>query len=225
MGDTAGMTSAQASNLMDASMATSAVSSIATGFESAAAIKSQGQYASTIANTNAAMANLKASQTLQAGDIEASRQQEKTQAAVGAARAAAGASGVQVNAGSPAMVRAGMETAGGIDVATIRNNAARSAWGYQTQAIEDTYQGQFDTLTAKAKSEQTLATGGLQAINGPLGIYAQSALWQYRYGMKGQPGVPYPDASPGGGSFPGASMGTAASEGVDQDDSFWSGAD
>lgn len=210
MGDTAGMTSQQATNAQYASAATSAVSSIASGFESAAAIKNQGVYASTVARTNAAMANLKASQTLQAGDIEASRAQQKTQMEVGAARAASGASGVQVNSGSPAMVRAGMETAGGIDVATIKNNAARAAWGYQTQGIEDTFQGQFDTLTAKAKSEQTLATGGLQAIAGPLGMYSQSALWQYRYGMKGQPGTPYPAAGMTG-AMPGS------------DDSFWSG--
>ena len=212
MGDTAAMSSSQASNLMDASMATSAVSSIATGFESAAAIKAQGSYASTIANTNAAMANLKASQTLQAGDVEASRQNLKTQAAVGSVRAAAGASGVDVNKGSPAMTQAGITTAGGIDVATIKNNAARAAWGYQTQGIEDTFQGQFDTLTAKAKSEQTLATGGLQAIAGPLGMYSQSALWQYRYGMKGQPGVPYPTSE----QVPGTAMGAG-----EQDANFW----
>lgn len=201
MGDTAAMSSSQASNLMEASMATSAISSISTGFENAAAIKAQGAYASSIANTNAAMANLKAKQTLEAGDVAAGRAEAKTQVTIGAARAAGGASGIDVNKGSPAMTQASIATAGGIDVATIKNNAARAAWGYQTQGIEDTFQGQFETLTAKAKSEQTLATGGLQVIAGPLGMYSQSALWQYRYGMKGQPGMPFPGGG-GDSAFP-----------------------
>lgn len=211
MGDTAGMTSAQASSLMDASMATSAMTSIAGGFENAAAIKAQGSYASSIANTNAMMANLKATQVSQTGDVAASRKTLQTEAEVGTARAIGGASGVDVNRGSPAQVQAGITTAGGIDVATIKNNAARAAWGYQTQAIQDTYQGQFSQLTAKSRAIQSLATGGLAAISGPLAMKSQAALWQYRYGMKGTPGAPYP------GGFPGSSMGS----GSEDDSGFW----
>ena len=206
MGDTAAMSSSQASTMMEASMATSAVSSIASGFENASAIKAQGDYSSTIANSNAAMAKLKASQTLQAGDMATSRQNLKTQAAVGSARAAGGASGIDVNSGSSAMVQSGIQTAGAIDEATIRNNAARAAWGYDVQASQDTFQGQFSQLTAKAKANQSLVTGGLQAVSGPMAMISQAALWKFRYGLKGTPGLPY---KTGGGA-------------PTTDDNFWS---
>lgn len=205
MGDTAGMTSAQASNMMEASMAASAISSVASGVENASAIKAQGDYSSSIANTNAAMAKLKATQVQQTGDIAASRKNLQTQAEVGSTLAAQGASGVDVRSGSPAMTRAGITTAGGIDEATIRNNAARQAWGYQVQASEDTFQGQFEQMTAKQRSTQSLVTGGLSAISGPMAMMSQAALWQYRYGLKGTPGKPYPAAD------------------MTNDDSFWSG--
>ena len=200
------MSSSQASNMMAASMAASALSSIATAFESSAAIKAQGDYSSTIANSNAAMAKLKATQTLQAGDTVASRQNLKTQSVAGSVRAAGGASGIDVNSGSSAMVQSDIRTVGAIDEATIRNNAARVAWGYQVQASQDTFQGQFDQLTAKSKSNQSLVTGGLQAVSGPMAMYSQSALLKYRYGLKGDPGVPFPGGGGGsGGGDPGGS--------------------
>ena len=69
MGDSAAMTSAQASNVMDASMAiTKCVCRLlAVAVMQSSAIKAQGTYANSIAQSNAAMANLKATQTLQAG--------------------------------------------------------------------------------------------------------------------------------------------------------------
>jgi hypothetical protein len=207
MGDTAGMTAAQATDMQAASMGASAITSIAGGFENAAAMKAQGNYASSIATTNASMARLKASQTLEAGDVAASRKDLETRGAVGTARAIAGGSGVDVNKGSPAMVQAGIETAGGVDVATIKNNAARAAWGYQTQAIQDTYTAQFETLTAKQKAIQSITTGGLSAISQPLSMYSQRALWDFRYGgrgAQGPKGQPFPDTSSSSDDFWGA---------------------
>ena len=98
------------------------------------------------------------------------------------------------------MTRIGATTAGQIDEATIRNNAARAAWGYQTQGIQDTYAAQFARMTATAKTTQALATGGLSAISGPMAMASQAALWQFRYGMKGQPGQPYPTGGNGSGA-------------------------
>lgn len=207
MGDSASMTSSQASSLMEASMATSAVSSIATGFENAAAIKAQGNYQTSVANVNSAIAKLRASQTIQAGDIVAARKKSQTRQEVGAFRAAAGGSGIDVNVGSPATVQSSVQTAGDMDVLTIKNNAARAAWGYRTQEIQDSFEGQFSQLTAKSKATQSVITGGLSAISNPLAMASQAALWRYRYGLKGTSGVPYPS----GGS------GVA----LETDDGFW----
>jgi hypothetical protein len=132
---------------------------------------------------------VQARQTLETGDIEAARENLKTQQTIGALRAQQGASGVDVASGSSAAVRAGVAGVGAIDELTIRNNAARQAWGYTTQAIQSTYQGQFAQLTAKAKAAQSLLAGGLQAISGPLAIEANYLRFARWMGVRGTPEV------------------------------------
>lgn len=189
-------------SIMYASMGLSAIGAITNAFSESAATRAQGSYESSIANANAAIAGVQSRQALEAGDIEASRQNLKTQAIVGSERASQGASGIDVNSGSSALVRLGTMNVGTIDELTIRNNAARQAWGYQTEAIQDTYQGKFAQLTAKAKSFQGILSGGLQAISGPLAIEANYLRFQRYLGVKGSrevevggAGLPFPNAS------------------------------
>lgn len=186
--------SSPANTAMLASMGLSAVGSIVTGLESAAATKAQGAYESSIANTNAAIAGVQAKQALETGDILASRKELETEGKIGQERAAQGASGVDIASGSSALVREATKLSGGIDELTIRNNAARQAWGYQTEAIQSTYQGQFASLTAAAKSQQSLLTAGLGAVSGPLAIESNYLMWQRRMGGLGGPGgLPFPE--------------------------------
>jgi hypothetical protein len=186
-----------ASGMMFASMGLSAIGAITNAFSRASALKAQGDYESTIANTNAKIANLQASQALEAGDMAASRKNLQTQQQVGAIKAAQGASGVDVASGSSAAVRAGAEGAGAVDELTIRNNAQRQAWGYQTEAINDTFKGQFAQLTAKAGATQSLLAGGLQAIEGPLSIESNYLRWSRYMGGGSGAGVPFPNMSTG----------------------------
>ena len=153
-----------------AAMGASSASSIVTGYAQSKAYKAEGAYKQSIAETNASMAGLAEKETLQAGDIAAGRKNEQTKAEVGSELAAQGASGVDVSGGSAALVRGGTRLAGNIDELTIRNNAARAAFGYKIQGIQDKFQGQFAQLTAKSESEQSLLSGGLGAISGPLSI-------------------------------------------------------
>jgi hypothetical protein len=177
-----------------ASMGVSALSAITTAIGSARAATAQGEIENSIAQTNAAIAGVQSKQTLEAGDIEASRKNLQTQQQVGAERASQGASGTDVASGSNALVRNATTGAGAIDELTIRNNAARQAWGYQVQATQDTFKGQFAQLTAKAQSEQSLLAGGLQAISGPAGIEANYLRWQKYLGGSGG-NMPFPNQS------------------------------
>lgn len=186
--------SSYASDAMMASMGLSAVGSILTAVSQSRAAKAQGDYEQSIANTNATIAAIQSKQAIEAGDFAASKKDVQTQQAVGSERAAQGASGIDVASGSSALVRNATEGAGAQDELTIRNNAARQAWGYQTESIEDTYKGQFAQLMAKASSEQSLMTGGLQAISGPLSIESAYLRWsRYMGGGSGgsNGGLPY----------------------------------
>ena len=177
------------------SMGLSAIGSLVTGLSQSRAQRAQGDYQSTLANLNSEIAGIKAKQTLETGDITASRTNLKYRGEIGSEVAAQGASGVQVGSGSAALVRGGIDLADKIDELTIKNNAARQAWGYQMQASEDTFAGKFAQLTAKAGSEQSLLTGGLGAIEGPLGIYAKNLYLQRWLGggtSSNAGGVPFP---------------------------------
>ena len=187
---------------MYAGMGISAIGAITNAISQSSAEKAQGAYESSIAGANAEIAGVQERQALETGDIQASRENLKTQQTVGAERAAQGASGVDVASGSSALVRTGTEGIGAQDELTIRNNAARQAWGYQTQAIQDTYQGKFAQLTATAQSTQSLLTGGLTAVSGPLAIESNYLRFARYMGVGGSDQVnsqnvpaPYPNAS------------------------------
>jgi hypothetical protein len=67
------------------------------------------------------------------------------------------ASGVDINSGSAADVQANTATIGALDEATIRNNAAREAFGYTTQAT--------DYLT-RARFARTAASNAALGVEG-----------------------------------------------------------
>lgn len=185
------------SGLMYASMGLSAISAITSAFSQSAALKARGDYEATIANTNSKIAAFQAKQEIEAGGVEANRKNLQTEGQVGEVRARQGASGVDVASGSNTLVRTAIQNAGAQDELTIRNNAARRAWGYETEAIQDTYKGQFAKLTAKAQSEQTLLNGGLSAISGSLAIESNYLRFA-RYmsgGGGGEANVPFPERS------------------------------
>lgn len=164
-------------NAMYAAMGISAISSVITAIGSARAAKMQGDYEASIAATNARIARLQASQVLEAGDAEVSKELTKTSQTVGAVRAVQGASGTDVGKGSNVIVRGAIQEMGAMDALTIKNNAARQAWGLETEALQDTFKGQYAKLTAGVKAQQTILTGGLQAVSGPLGIESNYMRW------------------------------------------------
>lgn len=153
-------------------MAVSSLSSLATGYSQSKAIKARGAYEEGVANTNAAMAELAGEETLSAGDVSASRKNLETKQKVAQVKAEQGASGVDVSSGSSAAVRAGLNLVGATDEMTIRDNARRTAFGYKTQAVNDRFQGKFARMTAKSEANQSLLSGGLQAVERPLSIYS-----------------------------------------------------
>lgn len=176
-----------------ASMGVSALGSVGTAVSQAGAIKAKGAYDQSVAETNARIAGLEETQTLEAGDIAASRKNLETSQKVGELKAIQGASGTDVASGSNVLVRGSEELAGRTDEMTIRTNAARRAWGYKVSAIQDTYQAQFTRMAAANQAQQTILSGGMQAISGPLAIESSYLRWARYMGGGGgtRGGTPY----------------------------------
>lgn len=98
------------------------------------AASNAAQYQAAVARNNMAVADWQAQDALARGRVVEQNQRFKTSQIQGAQRAAAGASGVEVNTGSPAALVADTAMLGELDALTIRSNAERDAYGYKVQA-------------------------------------------------------------------------------------------
>lgn len=97
-------------------------------------------YNAQIALNNAKIARNNASLAGQKGEIEAAQAGAQEKAKLAAIQADQGASGVDVNSGSAVNVRSSTAQVGEQDILNIRANAARNAYGYETEAQSDTAQ-------------------------------------------------------------------------------------
>lgn len=153
---------------MAGSYAVQGVSSAAGAYSQSQAQSALGTYQKSVADTNASLAETQASDAIERGNVAASRQDMKTKQVVGSQRAGLAAQGVDVNSGSAMDVQGSTQAVGALDALTIKNNAWRTAWGYQAQAENYTTQGQFEKQSADAASTQTLLTGGMQFLSSGL---------------------------------------------------------
>lgn len=144
-----------------ASMVSSAAGSIAQGRATSASDKYNAQ----IAQNNAIIAQQNAAFEGEQGAANAGIEQQKTRAQVGDIKASQAANGINVNTGSAVDVRAGAAELGKLDAITIRSNAARAAYGYQTQAASDSAQAQLDRAKAKNASTAGYINAGTTLLN------------------------------------------------------------
>lgn len=107
------------------------------GVFSAIGAKNQADAQANAASYNAAVANNAATFARQQGDIQAQANDRKTAAMIGRQRAVYAAGGLDVNSGSPLDIQADTAQFGRLNSLTIRNNAARQAYGYQANANLD----------------------------------------------------------------------------------------
>lgn len=162
-----------------------ATASIALGAASfgGSALKGYGQYSegraageaydynAQLAEQNAAFADQRAAWSAEEGDQAASAAQMKARAVEGGVRANQGASGVDVNSGSSVDVQESVRQTGMLDALTVRSNAARQAYGYQVEAVNDRAQAALDRSAAKnsrkagvINAAATLLGGGASSL-------------------------------------------------------------
>lgn len=121
-----------------------AISAAGTGYAIHSA-RQQARYASSVAAQNAAIAR-------QVGAVEAGQERSRAARAGGAARAALGASGVDVGSGSA--------LEGIADIAYIGEVSARRAeWSYANQALNFLSEGAMARSAGRNRSYESLLTG------------------------------------------------------------------
>lgn len=80
---------------------------------------------------------------LSTGETQAEQYGLRSRFQMGKIRSAQGASGIDVGGPSSSAVRAGQQMVSDLDLATIRNNTARKAYGYETESAVDQAQSQL----------------------------------------------------------------------------------
>jgi hypothetical protein len=95
------------------------------------------------------------------GETQAEKYGMEARHRMGAIRAGEGASGIDIGSGSKLDVQKGQQTVTDIDMAQIRNNAARRAYGYSVEASQDVAQSNLYTAAASdARSAGTIGAIG-----------------------------------------------------------------
>ncbi|HXA22753.1 MAG TPA: hypothetical protein VNW90_10660 [Acetobacteraceae bacterium] len=133
--------------------------------EQGKAAQQQADYQAQVANNNAIIAQQNATYATAAGNAQAEKSAMGTAERMGAIRAAQASSGVDVGSGSPLDVQTSQKEVGQLDQDTIRNNAARVAYGYRSQSTNFTAQAGLDTATGA----NAATAGDIGAVSSVLG--------------------------------------------------------
>lgn len=153
--------------LLAATPVISAIGRAANAAGNASAQRAVLGYQQSVAQGNALLADQQATDALSQGTYAEMNLRQRTAQVKGAQRAAFAANGVALNEGSPAQVAASTDAMRDADIATIRNNAARQAWGYRMQAGNYGARGKAFGAAADAVSPVTSgATSLLGSANG-----------------------------------------------------------
>lgn len=153
--------------MMEAGSATSAVGSLASGF----AGSQSASYNAAIQGMNSQMATQSANLAGAAGSVQAENSELQTRAQVGSIKANQAAGNITVNQGSAAKVDQSADEVGMQNAMTIRSNAARAAYGYETNAVSDQAQAELD----KMQAQQDIAGGLLKGSAGLLSGTGQAS--------------------------------------------------
>ncbi len=141
------------------------------------AAQAQANYQAQVARNNKIIADQNAAYSRQAAAAQESRQNEKTAALVGAARAAQASNGLDVNSGSALDVQSSAEMLGQLDAASIRSAGARQARAYEDQGRG--FQDQAGLYALQANAAGPSALGMFGSLLGTAG--AVSSKWlQYQ---------------------------------------------
>lgn len=131
-------------------------------------------YQAGVAQLNKKIALQNRDYALESGEVEAQRSGLQTRATAGKIKVAQGASGLGVNSGSAPLVRSSQELVGQEDEGIIRSNAARRAYGFETEAINQEAQSNI----YKMSGENAKTSGKINAISSILGgVASVSGKW------------------------------------------------
>lgn len=134
---------------------------------------------------NAKIADMQAQDAIERGAETESRYRTQVRGAIGTQRAGLAAQGVKVGFGSAVDVQADAAYLGELDALSIRNNAAREAWGYKMQATDLRKRAEIarkEGVYLEAAGKQTQSAYNLASYGTLVG--GATTMLQTRYGFE-----------------------------------------
>ena len=118
--------------------------------ETAGAQENMYAYKAAVAQQNQQITAQNAAYETQRGGVAAQRSGLEAAQKLGLITAAQAASGIDVNTGTSTAVRTSQLEGAQTEQATIRNDAARRAYGFEVQGLNEQQQAQLDIMSGKA---------------------------------------------------------------------------
>lgn len=158
-------------------MSAGALNSVATGAQIAGMVsgaygayggskstKAAFEYQSAVSRNNSQIAEWQARDAITRGQKSEQQQRLKTAALKGTQRAALAARGIALDEGSALSILQDTDFMGENDALTLRDNAAREAWGYRVQA--GNYASDAGMLGARAAAESPMSAAATSLLTG-----------------------------------------------------------
>lgn len=124
---------------------------------------SAGREAEKLAKFNARMLELKAEDAKKRGQERANIARQRTKKLIGSQRANFAAQGVRVGRGSALDLTLEAQDIGDVDAMTIKNNARREAFGFQSEGIGARLRGELAEIEGTSRATDTILTGAVRA--------------------------------------------------------------
>lgn len=160
------------------------VTAVGTGIGAIGAIQqgeataANAKYQAAVARNNQIIAEQNAQYASQAGAATTTRAQLKQREVEGEVGAALGASGIDMNTGSPVAVRSATSEVKQLDTATTAQDAALKVYGFRTQGTNYGAESQLKTQEASQASTAGLISGGSTLLSGLGGLASKWSAWQ-----------------------------------------------
>lgn len=172
-------------------LASSGVSGVAGIFSSLMGVGAKAdayKYQSSMAMYNAAIAKQNQKYALDVGEQQAERQGIAGAAQAGQIKAGQAASGVDVNSGSAKDVQTSQRLVSQMDLNTIREKAAKTAYDFSVQATN--YENQAKGLNKAASNARTEGVlGAVSSFIGTVGSVSSKWMQGQQLGMWGKGGT------------------------------------
>lgn len=141
--------------------------------------KAEAEYQAKLAEQNAGLASMAAMDATQRGSVEANKARTAGSTILGRQRVGLAASDVDIQSGSALNLQTSTSASAELDAQTVRNNAAREAWGYKVQGAQLMAQAAATRQRGKYAEIATLLGGAGSALS------QASTLASNAYGLHG----------------------------------------